>query len=130
MASNGWKMVNTPAEFRAMWEAAHGSDVPVPKAYERGALFALVGYEPVVEGDTRWHISIRYGEPGVNGRIPTWDELVCAAHDLRPGVVFVVGIPPKSWWMNVHPHVLHLHETRDEQLVAMFRDNALGSPVT
>lgn len=130
MASNGWKQVNTPPEFREMWEAAHGPDVPCPMAYERGPLFALVGREPVVDGDVRWHISMRYGEPGVNGRIPTWEELVSAAHDLRPGVVFIVPVPPKSWWMNIHPHVLHMHETRDEPLVQMFKDNAVGSRVT
>jgi hypothetical protein len=41
--------------------------------------------------------------------------------------VFVIGVPPKSWWMNVHPHVLHLHETRDELLIADVQGQRDGS---
>jgi hypothetical protein len=88
-----------------------------------------MGREPVGD-DMRWHLSVRYGDPGVNGRVPGWDELVQAAHELRPGVVFVVGIPPRSWWINVHPHVLHLYESRDEPLVAAWRDEARGDAPT
>jgi hypothetical protein len=78
----------------------------------------------------RWHISVRYGDPGFNGRVPSWGELVQTAHELRPGVPFVVGIPPRSWWLNVHPDVLHLVETRDLALIASWRDEAQGDPVT
>lgn len=134
MAAGNWRMANHMPEFVAMWKGSNGDDVPVPVAYThpRG-LVALVGrepYGPYDDPDVRWHISLRYGNPGENGRIPTWDELVDAAHELRPGVCFVIGVPPRSWWMNVHPHVLHLIETRDEPLIQSFRDNALGSPVT
>jgi hypothetical protein len=69
---------------------------------------------------------VRYGDPGVDGRIPSWEEMVNAAHELRPGVVFVIGVPPRSWWMSVHPHVLHLHETRDAALIAEFQANAMS----
>ena len=65
---------------------------------------------------------VRYGDPGTNGRIPTWEEVVATAHELRPGIPFVIGIPPRSWWMNIHPHVLHLYETRDPHLVQAWRD--------
>jgi hypothetical protein len=123
MASNGWKMATVPPAFARMWRE-HSPSVEPPKAYRRGELTAFVGREPLADDDWRWHISLRYGDPGSNGRIPTWEELVCAAHDLRPGVVFVIGVPPRSWWMNVHPHVLHLHETRDEPLIEQFRVNA------
>lgn len=49
-----------------------------------------------------------------------------AAHDLRPGVPFCMGVPPRLWWMNVHPNVLHLWETRDDGLIEEWRANAQG----
>jgi hypothetical protein len=126
-------MINHAPEFVAIWRERY-PDVPTPKAYQhpRG-LTALVGREPYGdydEPDLRWHISVRSGDPGIDGRVPTWDELVDAAHELRPGVCFVVGIPPRSWWMNVHPHVLHLVETRDRHLVESFREEARGDRPT
>jgi hypothetical protein len=133
MASGNWKMVSPPAEFVAMWKQANGDEVPPPNAFQHpSGLTALVGREPYGHGDDdwRWHISVRYGDPGVNGRVPTWEELVNAAHSLRPGVCFVIGIPPRSWWMNVHPHVLHLIETRDEPLIQSYRDNAMAATPT
>lgn len=121
MASGGWRMIDADPSFTAMWEAANPG-VESPRCYHhpRG-LTALMGREPIARDDTRWHISVRYGDPGENGRIPTWDELVATAHELRPGVAFSVGIPPRSWWLNHHPHVLHLYETRDPHLLAQFR---------
>jgi len=132
MASGNWRMVDMPTEFRVLWEAQNDPDIKPPRAYAHpNGLTALVGYEPMGHDydnpDMRWHISVRFGDPGMDGRIPTWGELVQTAHELRPGVCFVIGIPPKSWWMNVHPHVLHLHETRDQALVEEYRRNALGS---
>jgi hypothetical protein len=47
-------------------------------------------------------------------------------HALRPGVPFVLGIPPRSWWMNIHPHVLHAWETRDWLLIDQWRANRRG----
>jgi hypothetical protein len=131
VVSDGWREVSQPPAFVMAWQKINGLEVPVPRAYQhpRG-LTAMVGREPVADGDWRWHISVRYGDPGRNGRVPTWDELVTAAHELRPGVVFVVGIPPRSWWMNVHPHVLHLHETTDSHLVAQWRNEARGDQPT
>jgi hypothetical protein len=130
MASGNWKMIDLSAEFDQLWRE-RDPDVQPPRAYQNpNGLTALVGREPYGtdydDPDIRWHISLRYGDPGVNGRVPSWDELVTAAHELRPGVCFVVGIPPRSWWMNHHPHVLHLVETRDESLVESFRANAMG----
>jgi hypothetical protein len=134
MARGGWQMVTPHREYLELWER-HSPDVEPPRAYQHpNGLTAFVGREPLGfdddDPDMRWHISVRYGDPGVNGRIPTWEEIVQTAHDLRPGVCFVVGIPPRSWWMNVHPHVLHLNETRDENLIQSWRDNALGSVPT
>lgn len=127
MAAGNWQMVNPVPGFVALWRR-HNGEVPAPATYHNpNGLTALVGREPLAEDDWRWHISVRYGNPGVNGRIPTWDEMVTAAHELRPGVCFVIGIPPRSWWMNVHPHVLHMHEVRDEALVAEYRRNAMDA---
>jgi hypothetical protein len=126
MASNGWHMVDLPLAFVQRWREEN-PDVEPPRAYRRGELTAFMGREPLGpydDPDMRWHISLRYGHPGVNGRVPTWEELVFAAHELRPGVPFVVGIPPRSWWMNVHPDVLHLYETRDDALVESWRGQA------
>jgi hypothetical protein len=127
MASGNWKMVDLSTVFDHLWRESN-PDVQPPRAYQNpNGLTALVGREPYGDDyDIRWHISVRYGDPGVNGRVPTWGELVQAAHELRPGVCFVVGVPPRSWWMNVHPDVLHLVETRDEPLVESFRANAQG----
>lgn len=73
------------------------------------------------DGDFRWHISVA-GESDV----PKWRYLVAIAHELRPGVCFVVGVPPRSWWMNVHPHCLHLWETTDANLMAQWKSEAQG----
>jgi hypothetical protein len=116
-----WRQAPSPVESLEAWRAQFGDAAPAPRAYEHRGLTALVGREPVVEGDLRWHISLRGP-----GRVPTWEELAASAHELRPGVVFVIGIPPRSWWVNVHPHVLHLWETSDEHLVNEFRRNRRG----
>ena len=124
----GWARVeNEP--FASAWREQI-PDVPPPVCWQkRNGLTALVGREPV-GGEMRWHISLRYGDIGKDGRIPTWEELVEAAHELRPGVVFAIGVPPRSWWINVHPNVLHLHEIRDEALVAQWRAERSGQRPT
>lgn len=98
---------------------------PFPTAWQhqRLRIAALLGREscPNDPADLRWHISVQG-----DGDVPAWGKLVRAAHDLRPGVCFCVGVPPRTWWMNAHPHVLHLYELRDEGLIATYRDNARG----
>ena len=112
-------------DFERLWRATHPQAIEPPQAFERGALLALVGREPVVDGDWRWHVSVSCSD-----RLPRWGELVDAAHTLRPGVVFVVGVPPRSWWLNLHPYVLHLWETTDAHLVSEWRSNASGDEPT
>ena len=73
----------------------------------------------------RWHLSLQGP-----GRVPTWRELAAAAHELRPGVGFVASVPPKSLWMNVHPHVLHLWECGDPALIEEWKVNARGDRPT
>jgi hypothetical protein len=128
---SGWTEVPASATYRKQWVAMFGTAVPVPREFHhRDGRTALMGREPYGPDDMRWHISVRHGEVNVDGRIPTWDEMVDTAHALRPGVPFVVGVPPRSWWMNVHPHVLHLIETKDQPLIARWREERMGTPPT
>jgi hypothetical protein len=71
--------------------------------------------------DPRWHLSVA-GQT----HLPPWDVVVAIAHDVRPGVPFVIGVPPRSWWINVHPHCLHLWECRDLNLIDCWRDERMG----
>ena len=122
----GWQEVQQSATFIEMWKREQDG-VPVPRAFQhRDGRTCLVGREPYAKDDLRWHISLRYGDPGEDGRLPTWEELVNTAHEMRPGVPFVIGIPPRSLWMNVHPHVLHMVETKDEAMIENWRQNARG----
>jgi hypothetical protein len=118
-----WKARELPVAFTGMYITA---GLEPPRAFEHGQLFALVSRDEIAPTDWRWHISVRYGDPGENGRVPLWEELVETGHALRPGVPFVVGVPPRSWWINVHPHVLHLYETRDHALVEQWRTERRG----
>jgi hypothetical protein len=120
-ADSKWTERGQTDEFLDFWRRNAGSGVHPPRIYELGDLIALVGHEPVDKGDPRWHISVR-----AKDRVPSWEELVFAAHSLRPGVVFVLGVPPRSWWMNVHPFVLHLWETNDVKLIGQWRFEARG----
>lgn len=125
-----WLTIELPADFKRAWRAQNPVDDP-PIARRNGQLTALIGREHWRgESQPRWHISLRYGDPGVNGRVPTWEEIVMACHELRPGVPFVMGVPPRSWWVNTHPDVLHMWEARDPALVAQWRENAQGQRPT
>lgn len=123
LVDKAWKPQELPEAFTATFTSA---GLEPPLAYAHGQLFALVSRDEIAPADWRWHVSLRYGNPGENGRVPTWEELVDAGHALRPGVCFVVGVPPRSWWMSVHPHVLHLYETRDGNLVEQWRAERRG----
>lgn len=131
----------TRSTGKVRWVRNHEHEHAVTKAWrEMGAEFdgqVFYGYRGDVEllhaivtrdnigsaglPDERWHISV-----SGNGRVPTWAEIAEAGHALRPGVVFVIGVPPKSWWINIHPDVLHLHETKDLRLVDQWRAERRG----
>lgn len=113
MAAHGYPVAELPVAFRPTVYRDAGRD-----------LFAVVAREPVgrhdgADPDYRWHVSVQGP-----GRVPDWGELVDAAHQLRPGVPFIVAVPPRSFWMSVHPNVLHLWETTDANLIAEWRSNA------
>lgn len=111
-------------EWEASVRAQAGGewDGEAPCCYRKGLLAAIVTRDRL-RGDPlpRWHISVSHRD-----RVPSWEELAAAAHALRPGVPLAVGVPPRSWWINVHPHVLHLWELRDEALIAAWRDERRG----
>lgn len=92
-------------------------------------LHAIAGRENIAgpdgKPDWRWHLSL-----SAEHDVPRWADLVAAAHRLRPGVVFVVGVPPRSWWLNLHPNVLHLWELKDEELTAQWRAESRGDTPT
>lgn len=94
-----------------------------PVVWTRGPLLALVSRDLLLGESTPrwWHISVQH-----HSRVPSWEELARAAHELRPGVPMAAGIPPRSWWINVHPRVLHLWEVRDEPLIAQWRAERRG----
>lgn len=119
--ATGWTKLPDAPSFVEMWQAQASADSPPPIMWQKGHVRALVGREVWRDGTTRWHISA-----SCEDRVPNWEELVMAAHDLRPGVPFCMGVPPRLWWMNVHPNVLHLWETRDDGLIEEWRANAQG----
>lgn len=89
---------------------------------------ALLSRDEVPPGnESRWHISLSKAEhledPDCHD-VPTWRDLVAVVHQLRPGVTFAVGIPPRNMWMNHNPNVLHAWEIRDPGLEEAFRVNA------
>jgi hypothetical protein len=44
-------------------------------------------------------------------RYPTWDEIrECRDRLLPPEKTFVMFLPPKDEYVNVHPNCFHLHE--------------------
>lgn len=94
---------------------------------ERTQYSILVGYEDIGRGakDLRWHISVAHRQ-----HLPAWEHLVEIAHELRPGVVFVVGIPPRSHWMNVHPNCLHLWSMKDDALAHQWMEERQGHTPT
>lgn len=101
-------------EPRSLW-----ADMPDGTRYS-----VIVAREPVPSAmpDYRWHVSVA-GEDDV----PPWRDLVAIGHRIRPGVPLVVGVPPRSMWMSVHEHCLHLWETKDHALVEEWRANATGA---
>lgn len=101
-----------PMQFKGAWNVQH-----------KGRTFSvLMTRDDQTSGtnrlpDWRWHISIA----GRDLQVPDWDTLASVAHEVRPGVPFVLGVPPKSWWINVHPGTLHMWETTDTNLIESWR---------
>lgn len=94
----------------------------------RGRRYCVImAHEVVDTGDVkRWHISISDEAHRQEGShdVPVWRDFVTIVHQLRPGVPFVLGIPPRNMWMNKNPNVLHAWETRDRALIEHWRMQA------
>jgi hypothetical protein len=114
VARGAWKELPVPDEVVRLLPKG-GVEPPREFVHPEG-LIALRTRDEIEPDDWRWHISLRHKE-----RVPTWDELARAGHELRPGVCFCIGVPPRSWWMNLHENVLHLYELKDEALMAQWR---------
>jgi hypothetical protein len=76
--------------------------------------------------DWRWHLSIA----GRDMKVPEWNTIAAVAHQVRPGIPFALGVPPKSWWINVHSGALHLWELKDANLLDQWRHERLGQKPT
>src|SRR4051812_13989326 len=128
MDEEKWKNHGTPKPLADAWRKWFGDVIAPPVVHTKGGeLEAMVAREPIGPNrealeDPRWHISVRGP-----GRVPTWEEMVDAAHSLRPGVVFCVPVPPRTWWINVHEDVLHLWEIRDANLERQWRSEVQSS---
>jgi hypothetical protein len=65
----------------------------------------------------RWHLSVSHRD-----RVPTWGELGMARDALLPADGwFMVAHPPRRYWLNYNPRVLHLWEFQDDLLIGLFR---------
>jgi hypothetical protein len=115
---------------RELYERSGMPDQAAPNAHtgfegDRAVLHVLTSREEWQPGDERWHVSITAAD-----RVPTWNEIAHTLHALRPGVPFVLGVPSRSWWMNVNPHVLHAWETKDWNLIEQWRHESQGHTPT
>jgi hypothetical protein len=126
------KLARDRAAERLIAEQMAGMGAPAwatrPQVYRGHDFQCFVGREHCGGREAsplRWHISVRGPD-----RLPTWEEMVEIAHELRPGVPFVISVPPRSLWLNLHPHVHHLWETGDEALMEEWRANATGQAPT
>ena len=116
------------AAMRSAGTAAVGAleHVTAQRAYVRGMEFhVLASRDEIKPGDARWHLSI-----SGKSNVPPWDVMVAIAHVARPGICFVIGVPPRSWWINIHPNVLHLWELKDGPLLDQWKAEAQGHEPT
>lgn len=97
-------------------------DVDLPNGFQASV---IVGHEDIspVRGDPhwRWHVSVAGKD-----RIPSWEEFSAIVHNMRPGVVFAMALPPRSWWINIHEHCLHAWEIFDPPLEDQWRAERRG----
>lgn len=102
---------------------------PGTKAYSLGDCRVFVSRDEIGEGRDvglllpgRWHLSISHPD-----RYPTWDEIVEARDRLLPDELhFCMGLPPRDFWLSVHPNCLHLWEIRDHALTDQWEFEGRG----
>ena len=125
--TDSWVQVPTPDALAALWRQQFGEGCVMPDLYRRldGKPYQAMHTRDPIPGEEhltpRHHISVA----GVDD-VPPWDVLANAGHEIRPGVPFCIGVPPKSWWINVHEFTIHLWECRDERLLDTWRGERRG----
>lgn len=115
-----WDEMGWPKDARPKTYSAFVDGLELPYS-------VLAGYEPVDQAglDRRWHVSVAHPV-----QLPRWSDLAEIVHDIRPGVVFCLPLPPRSWWINVHRNCLHAWEIDDEPLAAQWRAERQGDRPT
>jgi hypothetical protein len=132
----GWQPRDPPAPVLLLHEASIKIDPSTPEPvvmakvdrFGTDVLHAVLTRDPLpgVNGlDPRWHLSV-----SAQRSVPKWNELAAACHELRPGVPFVIGVPPRSQWINVNDHVLHCLQTNDATLLDQWRWEGRGDRPT
>ena len=83
--------------------------VPIQMGLESDARRYVMGECAIILGtmpNGRKHLSISHAD-----RNPTWDEIHDARYKLLPkDKTYVLYLPPKKEYVNVHQHTFHLHE--------------------
>lgn len=88
----GWRQVDSPIPYQLAF------------LHKSKYLKVMVGYEDYPDGKRWLHFSM-----SSKGRCPTWEELVEAKEAfLGTETKAIQVIPPRSEYVNIHPHVLHL----------------------
>lgn len=108
-------------------EEIGSTDVRMLVAHLKGKMFTVaVSRDPLNDDDEvpdfRWHVSV-----AARDSVPKWIEFVTIVQAVRPGVMFCVPMPPRSYWLNVNPRVLHAVETTDAHLIRQWKREATGT---
>ena len=102
IAAPSRELITTADEASAVLELA----ATRARYYMMGPCRIIVSLDP--QG---WHLSISC----VN-RDPTWDEIVTARYRLLPEVPeMAMHFPRLSNYVNLHPHVFHLHQCAEDE---------------
>ena len=104
-----------PAGLRRQMEAGGAENVAMYGSLS--GCTVLVSRDPIEGAGPRWHLSMSH-----HYRLPTWQELGEARDELIPEDVWMmIPHPPRKYWLNYNPHVLHLQEFSDPPLQAHFQ---------
>lgn len=137
MTSGGWQTHEPPGPVLLLHEAALKIDPTTPPPvvmakvdrFGVDVLHAVLTRDPLYDThgmlDPRWHLSV-----SAQRSVPKWNDLAAACHELRPGVPFVIGVPPRNQWINVNDRVLHCLEIRDQTLLDQWRFEGRGDRPT
>lgn len=109
----GWSISRNPDDV-GRYELFH------PK---KGYILIISG---TVKEGKRWvHLSLSRGD-----RVPDWEELKAVkSRFLGDEALAIQVFPPKSQWVNVHPHCLHLWQCVDGDPLPDFREQ-IGAVVS